>query len=296
MDQELWSVIEASSKRLGVEPAALMAVIEVESAGKFFAKVAGKSEPLIRFEGHYFDRRLSGSMRARARLRGISSPVAGAVKNPARQSERWAILNKAIAFNRAAALESTSWGIGQVMGAHWKWLGYESVEELVETARSGLAGQIELMVRYIDKSGLAPSLRARNWSTFARGYNGPAFEKNAYHTKLAKAYAKAVQDQEPSPTDQTPAADKSILRRGDRGERVEQLQRQLTALGYVVGADGVFGKATESALKQFQQANSIPDDGISGPKTEDAITTKLPELSAWQWLKQLAKKTISIIV
>jgi hypothetical protein len=126
MNEELLSAIEESSDRLDIEPAALMAVVEVESAGRYFATVEGKKEPLIRFEGHYFDRRTSGSARARARLRGVSSPLPAVVKNPASQTARWALLNKAIAINRQAALESTSWGIGQVMGAHWKWLGYET--------------------------------------------------------------------------------------------------------------------------------------------------------------------------
>jgi hypothetical protein len=296
MDEELWSVVRSSADRLKVEAAVLMAVIEVESSGKFFAKVAGKSEPLIRFEGHYFDRRLIGSTRARARLRGISSPVAGVVKNPASQTDRWDLLNKAIALNRTAALESTSWGIGQVMGANWKWLGFDNVEELVETARSGMAGQVELMVRYIEKAGLISALQTKNWSAFARGYNGPGYAKHAYHTKLAEAYLRAAKVQIPQARDQVSSVSPDTLRRGDRGERVQELQRQLTALGYVVDADGVFGGSTEAALKQFQSANSIPADGTTDPQTDITMANELPQLSAWQWMKQFAKSALRRIV
>jgi hypothetical protein len=34
------------------------------------------------------------------------------------------------------------------------------------------------------------ALRARNWPSFARGYNGPAYAQNAYDKKMAAAYAR----------------------------------------------------------------------------------------------------------
>jgi len=49
------------ARTLEVEPAALAAVVEVESGGRVQALVEGKPEPLIRFEGHYFDRRLAAT-------------------------------------------------------------------------------------------------------------------------------------------------------------------------------------------------------------------------------------------
>lgn len=33
------------------------------------------------------------------------------------------------------------------------------------------------------------ALRERNWSEFARRYNGPAYAEHGYHTRLARAYA-----------------------------------------------------------------------------------------------------------
>lgn len=173
---------------LKVERAALLAVAEVESGGKVFASVDGEERPLIRFEGHYFDRRLSGAKRARARAEGLAAPKAGAVANPAAQAARWAMLDRAVAIDRRAALESVSWGLGQVMGAHWDWLGYASVDHLAAEARSGAAGQARLMARFIDRAGLRPALRTHDWPTFARGYNGAGYKAHAYHTKMATAY------------------------------------------------------------------------------------------------------------
>ena len=189
-DQESLNIIGQLAADLGVEPAALMAIVEVESGGRLYAKVQGRNEPLIRFEGHYFDRLLPASARPKARKLGLASPKAGKIRNPARQSDRWNLLNRAIGINRLAALSSCSWGVGQVMGAHWKWLDYGSVDALVAEARPGGAGQIVLMVRYIDKAGLLAALRARDWATFARLYNGPAYARYAYDKKMAAAYQK----------------------------------------------------------------------------------------------------------
>ncbi|HHZ10280.1 MAG TPA: N-acetylmuramidase family protein [Rhizobiales bacterium] len=185
---EVIGEIAKVADELRVGRAALLAVAEVESGGRVFARVGGQDLPLIRFEGHYFDRRLAGARRSRARAEGLSSPKAGAVANPPTQAERWAILERAVAIDRRAALESTSWGIGQVMGAHWDWLGYASVDGLVSDARSGAAGQARLMGRFISRAGLRPALRARDWAAFARGYNGPGYEANGYHTRMAAAY------------------------------------------------------------------------------------------------------------
>jgi hypothetical protein len=116
--QETISEITAVAREIGIEPAALLAVAEVESGGKAFASVEGRLEPLIRFEGHYFDRRLTPAKREAARREGLASPLAGAVINPRMQAARWKLLARAAAIDRKAALESVSWGLGQVMGAH----------------------------------------------------------------------------------------------------------------------------------------------------------------------------------
>jgi hypothetical protein len=257
---------ETAAAALGVERAALLAVIEVESGGRVFAEVNGRLEPLIRFEGHYFDRLCPPEKRDRARALGLASPRAGAVANPASQAERWALLERAASLDRASAYASTSWGIGQVMGEHWRWLGYESVEALVAEARQDFAGQLALMVRYIEKAGLVPALRARDWEAFARGYNGPAFRRHGYHNRLAEAYRRHG------------AAVSPLIRRGDRGEKVRALQRLLIRAGFPLAADGIFGANTEAALRRFQTRENLAVDGIAGPETIAALQRYRPNL------------------
>ena len=66
----------------------------------------------------------------------------------------------------------------------------------------------------------------------------------------------------------------SDLRLGDSGEKVIELQNTLIRLEYLSGAaDGIFGVATEQALKNFQSANGISADGICGAKTFEILET-----------------------
>jgi len=61
-----------------------------------------------------------------------------------------------------------------------------------------------------------------------------------------------------------------LLRRGNRGEEVKQLQRDLGMTGDEI--DGIFGPATERAVRTFQQNSGSKVDGLVGPETRAAIT------------------------
>ena len=57
------------------------------------------------------------------------------------------------------------------------------------------------------------------------------------------------------------------LRRGSRGNYVLMLQYMLNNAGQNVTPDGVFGSATEAAVKAFQTENGLASDGIVGRNT-----------------------------
>ena len=62
------------------------------------------------------------------------------------------------------------------------------------------------------------------------------------------------------------------LRKGARGDNVEELQALLNAkYGFSLDVDGVFGDKTEQAVKAFQSAHGLKADGIVGPKTWAAL-------------------------
>ena len=63
-----------------------------------------------------------------------------------------------------------------------------------------------------------------------------------------------------------------VLKKGDKGEDVSELQNRLNELGYNCGkADKIFGKKTEKAVKKFQKAKKITVDGIVGKNTAHAL-------------------------
>ena len=279
MEMEFEMAAQEIAVRLKIETAAFMAVAMVESNGVTGAMVAGRMEPLIRFEGHYFFKRLSGLERVKGRRAGLASPTAGAVKNPNGQGARWQMLARAQAINNDAALESCSWGVGQVMGAHWQWLDYKNVEALVAAARSGIAGQLDLMARFIEKSGLDLALRNKDWAGFAVGYNGPQYRLYGYDKKLREAYNKY------SLTKVMPVG--GALARGAAGEDVASLQAMLTAAGFPVAQSGVFDGVTEDAVRAFQAANGLAVDGKVGMATMAALAGAMSKGGVVSWVRKV---------
>ncbi|MEA5420284.1 peptidoglycan-binding domain-containing protein [Spirulina sp. CCNP1310] len=59
-----------------------------------------------------------------------------------------------------------------------------------------------------------------------------------------------------------------ILKKGDRGEAVERLQRQLQQVGVFNGPiTGFYGDQTETAVRQFQRSRGLNPDGVAGQRT-----------------------------
>lgn len=277
MEQKVIEAILKISNEKKIPFSHLAAVVEVESGGKSHVIVNGIEEPLIRFEGHYFYRRLLGSERNKAVNLGLANPKAGAVKNPRSQTDRWnKLLNPAMKINENAALESTSWGIGQVMGANWKSLGFNSVQDLVQTARSRIEGQIDVMLRFIEHNDLLDELMRGDWLAFARAYNGPA-QANSYARLLGNAVTKLERNLPNISTSSTTVTKTDpvhigMIRMGVKGAKVREVQELLTRAGYPVDVDGEYGTATKKAVKKFQKDHKLEGiDGLVGPETWNAL-------------------------
>ena len=55
----------------------------------------------------------------------------------------------------------------------------------------------------------------------------------------------------------------AVLKQGSRGGEVKEVQRRLKNWGYYSGeVDGVYGSATEAAVKYFQRKNGLSVDAI----------------------------------
>ncbi len=68
-----------------------------------------------------------------------------------------------------------------------------------------------------------------------------------------------------------------VLRQGDQGIAVSDLQRRLSSAGYYSGAiDGMFGQQTEDAVLRFQRARGLTADGIAGDQVTQALAGSSP--------------------
>lgn len=66
-----------------------------------------------------------------------------------------------------------------------------------------------------------------------------------------------------------------ILKKGDREEIVEKLQKKLQDKGFLINkCDTIFGLQTKLAVKLFQQFNGLKIDGVVGPRTWEALNRK----------------------
>jgi len=193
------SDIKEFAQQHNLEIAVVKAVNSVESRGKGFL-IHGR--PVILFEGHVFYRELE--------KRGIVPSEHMSQKCANVLYQRWVKtfyqggageytrLEKAAGMSdkpefHDAAYCSASWGSFQIMGYHYKSLGYASIDhfvsEMYEHEREHLnAFGKFISVNAISGKPLVDWLRDRNWAKFARGYNGAGYQQNKYDVKLQNAY------------------------------------------------------------------------------------------------------------
>jgi hypothetical protein len=183
---------------IGVGEDVIHAVLDVESRGSGFDRL-GRVAML--FEPYVFWRELGpGRKRDEAARQGLaySKWMPGAY--PADSYPR---LIAAMKIDPVAALRSASWGLGQIMGFNHAAAGFETAHAMVIAFADDEERQLDAMIRFIRKAGLADELRRLDWAGFARGYNGPGFAKNDYHNRLARRYAhwQRIKDTPWSPSD-----------------------------------------------------------------------------------------------
>lgn len=64
----------------------------------------------------------------------------------------------------------------------------------------------------------------------------------------------------------------NYLQVGSSGSRVRELQELLNEQGYNLSVDGIYGSATQNAVRKYQKANGLGVDGIVGDETWGSLT------------------------
>lgn len=104
----------------------------------------------------------------------------------------------------------------------------------------------------IDGDGFKPLSHFTDWATLKSSVGGEEITTQA------------------DPDTDIPAT----IRYGSKGDDVRKLQELLSAAGYSLGdsgVDGKFGSKTRSAVKAYQAAHGLNEDGIVGPRTWDIL-------------------------
>ncbi len=259
---------------LGAPSRNLMAVIAVESSGETSWTIGNRQVPPIRPEAHWFskltDRRFDGSNP------DISSPTWRPELAARSKAEAWRQFGRMSELAPDAAIQATSWGAPQIMGFHWKALGYPSVQAFYDDVAGERAdgfsddGQMDMFVRFVRADPrLLTAIRNGDWETWETVYNGGGYG-GAYAAKV-----RAWLDAHAGDGDQVPGSAPvvpRVLRKGCRGADVARLQQALQATAPNVVADGDFGQQTEDAVKAFQACTKgLVVDGVVGVMTLRAL-------------------------
>lgn len=201
------------AEKLGVEVAAIKAVVEIE-AGRTHEGFSAPGRPLINFDLSMF-RKAATRRGINLAKYGKSHPV---VFNSHRGSQSRAHdrLEAARTIHPEAAVEGTFWGMFQIGGFNWKRCGADSIEDFEDRMSRSERDQLDLFAEFISSTGLLKHLQSKNWAAFARGYNGPSYASRGYHTRMASAYRRYLNTPlaaapEDAPDNLTPADTDSLL-------------------------------------------------------------------------------------
>jgi len=234
------SGMSAAVTGLSVNPAEIWTVFHVETSGCGFLS---DRRPPILFERHIFSRLTNH----RFDIADVSNPQPGGY-GPSGANQYLRLAN-AIQLDRAAALQSASWGLAQIMGSNFAQAGFGDVESMVAAMSDSEDAQLAAFVAFLQTNRLDRHLQAHDWTSLARGYNGPSFAVNQYDTKLAQAFQQFSNGPLP-----------------DLDLRAAQLY--LTFAGFKPGpVDGVLGANTRSALLSYQQQQGLPQSGQADAAT-----------------------------
>ncbi|EHK52285.1 N-acetylmuramidase domain-containing protein [Allomesorhizobium alhagi] len=278
--------IENLAYRLDVHPADLQAIANVESGGSAWFP-DGRLK--ILYERNIFYTQLPAAKRAAAVAQGLAHKGHRGRSQYADQKSaesRFDLLQRAIHINRDAAFNAISSGRFQIMGFNAGLCSYPSAEAMFEAFADSELAQLSAFAAFLEKKGLVPAIRSRDFDRVGRVYNG---DKTGVYAGKMRREAEALRGRrwlQPhqvadiplghGPRSEAGSDMMQTVSLGARGEEVRMLQSALKLLGYPVGkVDGIFGELTRAAVLEFQAVNDIATTGVLDTATW-AVLAKSP--------------------
>jgi N-acetylmuramidase len=221
-----------AASNLAVDTNEIRTILTVETGGCGFLP---DRRPRILFERHCFHRLTGG----RFDDGEISDPAPGGWGPPG--AHQYGRLARAMDLDRQAALQSTSWGLGQILGENYRAAGFPDVDTMVKAMVESEDAQVLAMSSFMRAHFyLANALKTHDWVALARGYNGPGSAASGYASRLRDAFAAIEAGKVPD-------------------LRVRAAQLYMTFLGLNPGpVDGVISPKMRSALA-VQKAEMVDD-------------------------------------
>ncbi len=247
----------AAARAVGTSVPMVQALAQVESGGHGGYLPDGSGRPWALEEAEHFHALTGGVYDATHP--NISSPV----WNPKLYlggAAEYTRISEAYALNPSAALRSTSWGLFQIMGSNWQPCGFSTLDDFMAAMQAGEGEHLTAFANLVKANKWDAYLRRGDLAGFSEHWNGPGYRANGYLQKLQAALAAAE------------AAADGTLTIGAAGPLVRALQIALVAhLGINISVDGLFGPATQVAVRRFQATHALSPDGIVGPETRAGL-------------------------
>ena len=190
----------------GVEYAVLRSIIDVEARGSGFLP---DGTPTILFERHKFYEELGkiNFYTVRKRMQQLKPELCHRYVTPrggyGKGSEQPQRMDDAInliyevapdadaetyAAVRECGLKAASWGLSQILASNYAQAGFDTVQDFINAMYESEKAQLEATVNLMISWGLLEAMRDKDWHTIAKRWNGRAYAKHGYHTKLANSY------------------------------------------------------------------------------------------------------------
>lgn len=177
------SKIREIAESSGLSFAELRTFLEVESGGVGFIN----NKIVIQFEPAWFKKKAPFAPSGLWSINKIEN-----------QANEYKAFSDAFRKDPNAAMESTSWGMGQIMGFHYKRLGYKRVGDMVDDFKKGEYQQVQGVAKFIETdTALFKAIKAKDWHLVAVKYNGAGYldlakkyGREPYNISLQKSFAK----------------------------------------------------------------------------------------------------------
>lgn len=175
---------QLAAETLDVELNAIKAVAMIESGGNGFNPDGSLK---ILFEGHHFSRYTKGIYDNQ--YPNISYKVWDKTKygNYKKEHDR---LSLAVSLDEENAYKSASFGMFQILGSNHSLCNFDSATDLYYNQCISEVEQLNAFVMFILNTNLDNFLKKKDFKSFARYYNGPAYAKNQYDIKIKNLYDK----------------------------------------------------------------------------------------------------------